>query len=140
MDGLYDIFRGGERIGKADVCREGLYYRFRCACDLSGAVIYRITVTCGEKEVNLGIPIPSADAFYLNTKIAASRLGQGRPSFRAVPRHPQKEGMWVPISPEEPFGYLHRLKNAVPEIRDGIMGIYIKDLQAPASPDNGQNP
>ena len=140
MDGSYDIFRGGEKIGKAEVCREGLYYRFQCVCDLSGEVIYRIEALWGEKKVNLGILIPGEDGFYLHTKIAARKLGQGRPSFHAVPRHPKNEGMWVPISPEEPFTYLHRLKNAVPEIRNGIMGICIKDQEAPIPPGNGQNP
>ena len=140
MDGLYDILRGGEKIGKAEVRREGLYYRFRCVCDLSGEVIYRLLAVWNEKQLNLGIPIPRGDTFYLETKIAASRLGEGTPTFRAVPRHPQQEGIWVRISPEEPFAYLHRLKNAVPEIRDGVMGIYIRDSEAPAPPDNGQSP
>lgn len=140
MDGLYDIFRGGEKIGKAEVRREGLYYRFRCVCDLSGLVIYRLIATWGEKKINLGIPVPCDDAFYLDTKIAASRLGKGTPTFIAVPRHPEKTGLWVSVSPDEPFTYLHRLKNAVPEVRDGKMGILIKDFEAPTPPDNGQTP
>ena len=140
MDGLYDVLRGGEKIGKAEVRREGLYYRFRCVCQLTGEVIYRLTAVWGEKQINLGIPIPCGDAFYLDTKIAASRLGQGRPSFLAVPRKPPNMGTWVPLSPEEPFPYLHRLKNAVPELRNGVMGICIRDPEAPAPPDNDQNP
>ena len=140
MEGLYDIFRGGEKIGKAEVRRDGLYYRFRCVCDLTGEVIYRLLVTWGEKQVNLGIPVPCGDAFRLDTRVAASKLGQGTPVFLAVPRHPEKRGMWVKVSPEEPFAYLHRLKNAVPEVRDGKMGIYIRDIEAPAPQDNGQNP
>ena len=140
MDGLYDIFRGGEKIGKAEVRREGLYCRFRFVCDLSGEVIYRLLVTWGEKQINLGIPVPCGDAFRLDTRVAVSKLGQGTPSFLAVPRHPEKTGMWVKVSPDEPFTYLHRLKNAVPEIRDGKMGILIKDFEAPVPPDNGQNP
>ena len=140
LDGLYDIFRGGEKIGKAEIRQEGLYCRFRCVCDLSGQVIYRLLATWGEKEVNLGIPVPCGDAFRLDTKIAASRLGEGTPKFLAVPRHPEKTGIWVKVSPEEPFAYLQRLKNAVPEVRDGKMGIYIRDLEAPVPPGNGQNP
>jgi len=140
MDGLYDIFRGGEKIGKAEVRREGLYCRFRCVCDLSGEVNYRLPATWGEKQIKLGIPVPCGDAFRLDTRVAVSKLGQGTPSFLAVPRHPEKTGMWVKVSPDEPFTYLHRLKNAVPEIRDGKMGILIKDFEAPVPPDNGQNP
>ena len=140
MDGLYDIFRGGEKIGKAQVQREGLYYRFRCCCNLTGEVIYRLLVTWGEKHVNLGIPAPRGDAFYLDTRVAANRLEQGIPTFLAVPRHPEAKGFWAPVSPDEPFTYLHRLKNAVPEVRDGKMGILIKDPEAPEIPGNGQIP
>ena len=138
MDGTYDIFRGGEKIGKAELRREGLYCRFRCVCNLTGDVIYRLVAQWGEKQVNLGIPVPCADAFRLDTRIPISRLGQGVPTVLAVPKHPENLGIWVPISPDEPFSYLHRLKNAVPGLRDGIMGIYIKE--APAPQDNGQNP
>ena len=140
MEGLYDIFRGGEKIGKAQMQKEGLYYRFRCVCSLTGEVIYRLLVTWEDKQVNLGIPVPRGDAFYLDTRVAANRLGRGTPTFRAVPRHPETQGFWAPVSPDEPFTYLHLLKNAVPEIRDGKMGILIKDPEAPGKPDNGQNP
>lgn len=135
MDGIYDILRGGEKIGKAEVRREGLYYRFRCCCDLTGDVMYRLTITCGEKTENLGIPVPEGDCFRLNTRLPVSRFPSGEPEFRAVPKHePLQRGMWVPISPETPFDYIARLENAVMERRGEEVGILISD-EAPQDSD-----
>ena len=130
MNGVYDILRGGEKIGKAEVRREGLYYHFLCTCDLTGVVIYRLTISCGGKTENLGIPIPEADCFCLKTRLPVSRFPEGEPIFRAVPRHPQVE-MWVPISPEKPFEYISRLRDAVLERRDDTVGVLIKESAAP---------
>ena len=127
MDGTYEIMLGGESVGQAVVRRQGLYYRFSCRCDLSGEVIYRITVTCGGKSESLGIPVPKNGEFYLDTRLAASRFGEGEPKFAAVPRRPDLGGMFVPISPEEPFRYLHRLENAFLARKDGQVGIVIPE-------------
>ena len=127
MDGTYEIMLGGESVGQAVVRRQGLYYRLSCRCDLSGEVIYRITVTCGGKSESLGIPVPKNGEFYLDTRLAASRLGEGEPKFAAVPRRPDLGGMFVPISPEEPFRYLHRLENAFLARKDGQLGIVIPE-------------
>ena len=127
MDGTYEIMLGGEPVGQAVVRRQGLYYRFSCRCDLSGEVIYRITITCGGKSESLGIPVPKNGEFYLDTRLAASRLGEGEPKFAAVPRRPDLGGMFVPISPEEPFRYLHRLENAFLARKDGQLGIVIRE-------------
>ena len=142
MDGLYDIFRGGEKIGKAEVRREGLYYRFLCACDLTGGVIYRLTVTCGGNTQNLGIPVPEGDCFYLKTRLPVSRFSKEEPVFWAVPHHQQKEtDMWEPISPETPFDYITRLENAVMERRNGEVGILIKEeTEDPVPQDSDQIP
>ena len=128
MEGIYDIYRGEDKIGKAEVRREGLYYRFVCCCDLTGEVMYRITVTCGEKTENLGIPIPDGHCFRLSAKLPVSRFAKETPEFRAVPRHPQNtQGLWTPISPETPFAYISRLEHAVLERRGEQMGILISE-------------
>ncbi len=135
MEGNYDILRGGEKIGKAAVRREGLYYRFQCCCDLTGEVMYRLTVTCGGKTENLGIPVPEGDCFRLNVRLPVSRFLSSEPVFRAVPKHePLQRGMWVPVSPETPFDYISRLENAVMERRGEEVGILISD-EAPLDSD-----
>ena len=140
MEGIYDIFCGGEKIGKAEVRREGLYYRFRCCCQLTGEVVYRVTVSCGGEPENLGILVPESDAFYLTKRLPISRFGSSTPQFSAVPRHPEMNGMWVPISPEEPFAYIERLEHAVMERRGEEVGILIPEEPDPVPQDSDQNP
>ncbi len=138
MEGIYDIYRGSDKIGKAEVRREGLYYRFQCCCDLTGEVMYRIIITCGGKTENLGIPVPGRNDYRLSTRLPVSRFEKEEPEFRAVPRHPQKTpGLWVPISPETPFTYIARLQNAVLERRNDQVGILISNE---ALPDSDPNP
>jgi len=119
----YGVLLGGQSIGKAKVERQGLYYSISCRCRLSGEVVYKLTVSCGENTENLGILVPEGGAFVLTTRIPAKRFGEGEFSFRAVPRHTELRGKFVPISPETPFAYLSRLENAFMEIRNGQPGV-----------------
>ncbi len=125
--GTYPILRGGEAIGQAQVEKRGLYWHFSCRCRLTGEVIHRLTVRWGDRQENLGIPVPENGEFVLTAKIPASRLGQGEPVIRAVPRHGELAGKFVPIAPETPFAYLTRLENAVFLRREGQAGILLPD-------------
>ena len=125
MVGSYDIYLGKEIIGQAQVKRQGLYYLFSCKCELSGDVIYRISVSCNGHHENLGILIPDGAQFSLFTKLAAKRLGEGLFQFRALPKHQKCERVFVPVYPEEPFAYLTRLQNALLELRDDQVGVLL---------------
>lgn len=139
MEGVYDIYLGKEKVGKAQVRRVGLYYRFLCCCDLTGEVICRIMVRCGENVESLGVPIPSGDAFYLEKQLPVSHFRKKKISFFVEPRLTTVRDHWVPVKPDEPFGYLKELKNAVLEVRDGVMGLQIKSTD-PVPPGSGPNP
>ena len=125
MNRIYDILRGGEKIGKAYVRKEGLYYCFRCCCRLTGEVIYRLTVSCGGKTENLGILIPDGDAFRLQKRLPVSRFPDGEMVIRAVPGKPEHTEFFAPVHPDEPFRYLASLQRARLERRDGQIGIVI---------------
>lgn len=129
MDGNYDIFRGGEKIGKAQVARQGLYYRFRCCCALTGSVIYRLTATCGEKTENLGVLVPDADVFRLEKKLPVSRFPEGALVIRAVPANPDKGAQFAPVYPDEPFRYIAKLHTARMQCRDGQVGVVFEDTE-----------
>lgn len=122
---MYDIFLGGQSVGSCAIERQGLYYCFDCRCYLTGEVVYRLTVRCGENTENLGIPVPQNGVFTLRTRIPVKKLGEGEFSIRAVPKHSELGEKFVPISPEEPFRYLRRLEDAVLQVRDGKVGIVI---------------
>lgn len=123
MDGIYDVLLGGSKTGQAKVKRQGLYYYFDCSCRLSGEVIYKLTVSCGDRTESLGVFVPEDGQFKIKARLAVKKLGEGEPVFRAVPRHDPVGAQFVPISPEEPFAYLARLENAYLARKNGILGL-----------------
>lgn len=127
MDQEYEIMLGDKCVGSAGVRREGLYWRIRCRCKLSGEVLCRVLVRCGDREESLGILVPQDGEFGLETRIPVKKVGEGPLSFSAVPKHRPLEGRFVPLSPEEPFRYITRLKDAYLEKRNGQVGIVIKE-------------
>ncbi len=112
MEECYGVYFGSQLSGKVQVQRQGLYYRFSCRCQLSGDVLCRLMVTCGENRENLGVVVPMDGGFGLDTRIPAKRLGEGEMAFSLVSKHTSSAGKFVPISPEEPFAYLSRLKES----------------------------
>ena len=122
----YGVYFGDKSVGKAQVTEQGLYYHVVCRCSLSGEVMYRLEVSCGEKRENLGVLVPGENGFGLDTRFPISRVGRGVLSFCLLPRHDPLQGsQFVPITPEEPFAYLSRLKDAFLEIQEGKKGASI---------------
>ena len=126
MVGNYNVYFGTESCGKVQVLRQGLYYRFVCRCRLSGDILFRLMVSCGGKQEDLGILVPMDGGFGLDKKIPAKRLGEGIPEFHLHTKQAQTEGSFIPIIPEEPFGYISRLKEAYLVRRNGQAGILLK--------------
>lgn len=123
----YPIMLGDEEIGKAQVERRGLYWYFRCRCRFSGEVMLRLQICCGEVCENLGIPVPENGVFRLDKRISVRSLPQGTWSVRAVPSHGPLGERFVPISPTEPFAYLHLLEGAYLQRRGGVVGAVLTD-------------
>ena len=127
MDGTYEIAMGAKPVGSVTVRRQGLYYQFSCRCELTGAVVCKLEVSCGGKQENLGILVPMDGKFGIEKKIPVKHLGEGVPEFRILPKHEKLEGRFVPIYPEEPFAYMARLKDAFLATQNGQMGIVIRE-------------
>ena len=108
----YAFSLGNEQVGKLQGQRQGLYYRFTCRCRISGDVMCRLWVSCGDKRENLGLVVPMDGGFGINTSLPVKRLGEGELHFTLLPKHDAPTGKFVPISPEEPFAYIERLKEA----------------------------
>ena len=123
----YQITLGDKPVGKAQVSREGLYYRIQCRCDLAGETVCRILVRCGNREENLGVLVPQDGAFALETRISVKKIGEGTMAFLVVPRHRTPDAGFIPLCPEEPFRYLSRLKDAYLVKRNGQTGIVMKE-------------
>lgn len=126
MEAFYSVVLNGQQAGKVSVRRQGLYYHFSCRCRLNSENIYRLVVCCGNNKEKLGILVPSDGSFILNTKLPVKRLGEGEMSFQLSSSQDSTSGTFVPISPEEPFSYINRLKEAYLERRYGKIGIQIQ--------------
>ena len=134
MEKVYAVSFGPKEAGKVQVSREGLYYRFRCRCRLSGDVVCRLKVVCGDKEESLGVVVPMDDGFGLDTKIPAKRLGEGDMTFYLAPKGvpaselslPRQPVQMMAIYPEEPFAYIAKLKQAFFVRQNGQAGVVIK--------------
>lgn len=129
MEGNYEVFFGEQAIGRVQVIREGLYYRFRCRCKLTGEVVSKLTVSCSDCEESLGVLVPMGDSFGLETRLPAKRLEEGKPTFRVMPNRVVMPGKFVPIKPEEPFAYIARLKKAFLVRQNGQVGIMLGEKE-----------
>lgn len=126
LEGNYGVHFGGQLVGKVQVLRQGLYYRFVCRCRLTGGIVCRLAVRCGGKREYLGVLVPMDGGFGIDTRLPVKRFEGGTPEFTLVPRHEPGEGKYVPIYPEEPFAYIERLKDAYLVRKDGQIGAVIK--------------
>lgn len=91
--------------------------------------MYRLMVTCGSSQESLGILVPMEGSFVLNTKLPVKRIGEGNMIFTLVSKQEGHMENFVPISPEEPFAYISRLKESFLIHRNGQPGINIKKVQ-----------
>ena len=127
MEGTYDVMLGSQKMGTVSVGRQGLYWQFCCRCDLSGEVMYYLTVHVGSSTEKLGLLTPLDGRFGLNTKLAVKRLEQGSPVFVLQPRRSGLSGQFIPVYPEEPFAYLTRLHEAYLATQNQQMGILLPE-------------
>lgn len=129
MVGTYEVRMGAKPAGTVTVEKEGLYYRFSCRCKLTGEVMHRLVVTCGEAREDLGVCVPMDGQFGVEKKIPCKRLGTGTPEFQLLPKNEKQpdQGKFVPIYPEEPFSYMAKLKDAFLTTQAGQLGIVIRE-------------
>lgn len=122
-----DILLGNEVIGTVTFRKVGLYYHFRCSCNLTGEVVFKIIATCENKNVSLGVCVPKDRVFGLEKKVPVKQLGEGAMTFRAVPNRPDTSTAFVPIKPEEPFAYIERLQNSHLKRHGDTIGVILSE-------------
>lgn len=127
MEGCYPVLLGGESVGKVTVEPQGLYHHFSCRCQLSGEVMEELHAVWDGGSIKLGLLVPMADRFGLDTRIS-TKLDSGKPiRFCLRPRHAKLEGQFHPVLPEEPFAFLQRLERAFLVMQNGRQGIVFSD-------------
>ena len=125
MEGKYEVYLGQDTIGTVSVRKEGLYYKFCCRCQLSGLVMYKLSATGTDWNVDIGMLVPIKDGFGTDVMIAAKRFGGGVVTFRVLPKRVDTASKFIIVGPDEPFRYISQLENAVLEKRNGMTGIHI---------------
>jgi hypothetical protein len=133
----YSIFFNDQRIGEATVTKQGLFYIIQCLCSITGSVPLCVTVK-GEREVDLGICVPMGTQFGLKTRIPISKVGMTKLCFHARPKHTGKIREHITVSPDEPFRYLSKLKEAY-LVRQGEIA-FKETEKSPGPRDSDQNP
>ena len=94
----------------------------RIHCKLNEKSVCRVSAG----NVSLGVLVPSEDGFHLEAKLPVKRFLNQSPDFKVMPNRPVVEGRFIPLSPEEPFAYIERLKDGYLARQDGKIGVIIK--------------
>ena len=123
---MYEVFEDEKMVGTVEAIREGLYIRFSCRCQPSDRDMIRLWMICGEQETDLGLCVPMDGGFGTEKRLPAKRCGPGEPQFCLRHKDDTRRGKFIPLSPEEPFQYLHRLETAFLERRGTQLGIVIR--------------
>ena len=125
---MYEILENEKVVGTVEAAREGLYIRFSCRCRPTDRDMIRLWMICGEKETDLGLCVPMDGGFGTEKRIPAKQCGPGELHFCLRHKDDTLRGKFIPLSPEEPFQYLHRLETAFLERRGLKVGIVITQL------------
>lgn len=129
MEQSFTVTLAGKSVGKVVVNRQGLYYLFSCRCNLTGDIIYRLTVSCGTTKVSLGILVPNNGCFMLNTKLPIKKFEDCEMIFRLLPQEENHARVFVPIKPDEPFTYISQLKESFLTLQNSQPGIFVSKKQ-----------
>lgn len=127
MEGYYEVTYGTKVIGKVQVIRQGLYYRFICHCRLETEAISKLVIQFGNTCENLGVLILGEEGLVLDKKYPVKKFSEGKPVFYLAPGHDSMCGRFVPICPEEPFAYISKLKDAFLATRNGQACAMLKE-------------
>ena len=119
----HHIHLDNEEIGVAQVTEEGLYYKIQCCCKLHERAVYRLVVLSGDKREDLGILVPEGEYFTLKKKVPRKRLGDGMLRFCVVCQNDSVQHRFIPLSPDEPFLHIKKLKDARLQIKDDRVGV-----------------
>lgn len=119
----YPVFLKEECVGNATVQQEGLFSRIICRCRIYADGFARLYVSDGNNIRDLGIMIPDADTFVVDTRISTMGMNEEKLSFWIS--NGKREELFIPIEPIEEFACLDKLRKARFENKNGVCGIVI---------------
>jgi hypothetical protein len=122
LEGTYAVTLNGEKRGTVTLTRRGLYYEVICRCHTTEKQMLHLVVKTRTSEENLGLLIPAVNTLELRKQVSAKRIGEGEPVFFLQARQ-EHTSEFMPVCPQEPFPWLHRLEECVFSVRNGIIGV-----------------
>ena len=134
---MYDIMLDQNIVGRAEVQKDGLFLVFKCECSLTNRGIYRISVSDGNVNINLGVCVPQGDRFVALKRIAAKRIKGAQLSFSLISNKEACAENLIPIANDTQFAYIEKLEAARLQIANGQPTILIDS--APNQQDNDPN-
>jgi hypothetical protein len=123
--GIYDVFMDKKIVGHVCVTKEGLYTKFVCQCKLPDKELYRLVLSCCDKETDLGICVPQGEYYMVNKDVPNKKIGEGKMEFTIVTKRIISN--FIPLRPGAPFPYLSELANSRFAVENGAYGILITD-------------
>lgn len=72
-------------VGKAEVLRQGLYYRISCRYRLPSGEVCRLIIKWPGGWENVGIPVPEGDGFAIVKRIPVKKIPEKEISFHLIP-------------------------------------------------------
>ena len=116
MQEVFTVFQGSEPFGTAEIIREGLYYRIWVQCPEPARIL--ISGCTGNRDLGICVP-EAAGGFVLRTRIPVRQMGEERISFLVIP----EGSRFCPISPEDPFFYLDKIRSSILVVRNSQIGL-----------------
>lgn len=123
----FDVTYHGNIVGSVCTTREGLYTRFQCTCHLPDNEIYRLLMTCGEGEQDLGVLIPDGQQFAVNKRLQNKYITNKEMAFQIIPSSRQNNEKVFSISSDKPFDHIPMLEYARLSKQNGSYQIMITD-------------
>ena len=118
---LHSILFNNVPVGQAQIKQEGLYHKITCQCVLPNKRIYRIKVSDGINDVDLGICVPEGDCFILTSRVAVKKLSTENLKFYIITNQPSE----FHIADGKPFEALDKLEAARLQYRNGQLYVVI---------------
>lgn len=112
MDRAFDVYFHDEKIGIADICREGLYHKISCRCKAPNNSVYRLFAICENDTVDLGIGLSDNGSIYFDKHIPSKRFPGGIIHLRLRENTNLEDARLIPVSRTKPFSHISELRHA----------------------------
>ena len=123
MQQEYPILYDKQAVGTAYLTREGMYFRIRCFICEKVPHPCRITLTCEQGALELGLCVKEGEGYGLTTRRRVADIGQNICMFSVSSHAKQPSAVFYEVSETAAFPHLTQLKNARFARKNGKTGI-----------------